>query len=158
MQNVPSQEEKTLMTEINESIRNMPDVRKFIDISKFSFPETLSDAKHRAELNFDNFKGNYFIIIMICTLVFLIKEILSIPLVALWVCYFYFAPKLGDNYRIANVTMDKTKYLVITLGISVVYCLFFKNIIFNLMVTFSIATFLVIGHMIAYEPEEAPLI
>lgn len=150
----PPPEEQSVLGEINESIRNIKDIRKFIDVSKFSIPETLADAKHNAQLNFETFKGNYILIICVCTLVFLIREVLSIPLVVLWACYFYFTPRGSETRRIGGVTLDKRRCLAATVIVSIVYCIVFRNILLNMMVTFSIAMFLVVGHMIAYKADD----
>lgn len=147
---------------LKDTLFSAVNIQQFFDPSQFtSWPKTRDQFKKRLNTNAERFKGNYFIILLICIGVFLFRELRALLLVSLWLFYFYVCdnfinsiPEGTDLLQIHTVSFRKEYFLYFCLFVSAMFLILFHGIIFGLVFTMGIFLTLSLTHMTFYRDEE----
>lgn len=156
-QNIDNNENQndSLTKYISALINNAKPVQEFVDINIISCPKSINDISERMKYNFENYKGNYIILAIFFSIVFVVFNPPSLPLIFLWAGFFtVFKEKTQVN--LSSYVLKRETTLKILGGVSVLYVLFVYYIVFALLATISFFVLLVVCHMnLFYEKEES---
>ncbi|EPR78197.1 hypothetical protein SLOPH_509, partial [Spraguea lophii 42_110] len=94
-------ETTTFLDTSKNIIQASEDVKTFFNLQKFKIPSDTDEIKERAKTNIERFKGNYLLIFLFFSIVFIIKQILVVPIILLWLAYTYLSFK--DNIAINGI-------------------------------------------------------
>lgn len=147
---------------IKSTLMSTVNIQQFFDISHFAnIPRSREGIKNRLRINSEKFKGNYFIILLLCLGGFLLRELRALILVGLWMFYFYVCDNFfavipeGSTLDINSISIKKEYFLYFCVFVSALFMLLFNGIIIGLVFTLSLFLVLSMAHMLFYREEES---
>lgn len=142
-------------TILKETLYSAIPLHQFLDITRFSkFPNSRENIKTRCKNNFERFKGNYFILFLVCLAVFLLRELRALLLVGLWLFYFYICDNFPDSISFNNITVQKKYFLWFSIFVSGLFLLLFNGIVIGLSFTSVVFLSTSCAHMLFYKDVE----
>ncbi|KRH92315.1 Prenylated rab acceptor 1 protein [Pseudoloma neurophilia] len=141
---------------IKDTLFSAVPLHQFLDITKFSKPpKSRENIKTRCKNNFEKFKGNYFILFLICLAVFLLRELRALLLLSLWVFYFYICDNFPDViYLNNNMSIQRHYFFYFCIFISAIFLFMFHGIIIGLAFTSAVFLTITCLHMLFYKDVE----
>lgn len=140
---------------LKETLLSAVPLHQFLDITRFGkLPNTRENIKTRCKNNFEKFKGNYFILFLVCLAVFLLRELRALLLVGLWMFYFYIYDNFPDAINFNNITIQKKYFLWFCIFVSVLFLLLFNGIVIGLAFTSTVFLITSCAHMLFYKDVE----
>lgn len=148
-----TQENETLYTYLATTIKDSKNPQDFFDINCFSMPKQ-SELKERCKVNFDKYRGNYLILLLIFILMFVILNPVILPLLVGWAIFFFFVNKGEQNIVLKGYVIQKDWVLKGVMACSVVFILCIYWVFVSLLATTSLYVLVVFIHMLLFSAKE----
>lgn len=134
---------------MTNTVKSAPSIYDFFDFHTFSLP-TKSDLKLRITTNFDRFKGNYLVAVLLIAFMYLVFNPAVIPLFGLWACFMYFFKTENQVFKCRGKEIKRDHVFKALCVGTVLYLVVFFNVIFALLATTSFGSILILTHMLLF--------
>ncbi|EJW04864.1 hypothetical protein EDEG_00957 [Edhazardia aedis USNM 41457] len=145
-----SSNDQTFFKYIKETLEKAHPAYDFIDVNIFSVPKEKNDIKERIKINHEKYKGNYLIVIFFCAFVYLVFNIVIVPLILLWFAFFAVFKKDQEVINFRKYTIKKDYAMKGLILVTCIYLIFEYDVIFSMLATISFCTFIILGHMLLF--------
>lgn len=150
---VPDENNKVIITHLKETILKAHSIQDFLDYNMINVPKR-SEIKGRILFNYNKYQGNYLIIVILFTFMFVCIRRSIIFILALWAAYFYFVKQGEQSYNLKGVVIKKDWLFKGLVVFSALYGIFLFDILFSLMACVSLVGVLLLIHMIFFFDED----
>lgn len=150
----PEDDNKILYTQLKEMVQKAHPIQDFLDYNMITIPKR-SEMKDRIKMNYEKYQGNYLIMILVFSCIFICIRRNLLILVALWGCYLYFMKRGEQNFHVRGMVVKKEWIFKGLILFSFCFAIYSYDILFSLMASLSLLTILILIHMLVFfETEE----